>query len=153
MKKYYRNVFIYEVLSDEYLDGMDLEGIHYSIHSAAQLFVYTCTDGHFSGMFLDGIEEEVDEHTMARLLENQASDPAFLIKDGEGEDTDKTFEAKNREIIFIALHGDKFWTLIHHPVPVEVRMDCMQTWADENLLPKLQSSGYFKIYPHEEGKV
>jgi hypothetical protein len=68
-KRYYRTVFRYEVLSDgaDALDGAGLEEIHELTH-----------EGHCSGAFLETHEEEVDGPTMARMLESQGSDPAFL---------------------------------------------------------------------------
>ena len=162
-EKYYRNVYVFELLSTEEMESMDLSQLDYE-----------ASEGHCSGMFLDGVTEEVDENTMARLLLNQGSDPEFLLGNGDGEECpncecgtieradtearcgecghvwDLRYLPKERQVIFLALHNNKYWTLVHHPVPVEVRMDQMQAWADEHLAPKLGAVGYFKLFPYEE---
>jgi hypothetical protein len=163
-EKYYRTVFQLEVLSSEPLGDADLTQLDYEI-----------SEGRCSGELHQAVEEEVDEPTMARLLMNQRSDPEFLIGHAEGDECsncqngtiervgtearccgecghvwDLRYEPKDREVIFLALHGNKYWTLVHHPVPVEVRLDGMQAWADEHLLPKLRPSGYFKVCPWQK---
>jgi len=77
-KKYYRTVFKIEVLSDEPMAGigLNLEGIAYEI-----------SEGHCSGMFLEEEVEECDEKRISELLENQGSDPSFLVEVKEDEDT------------------------------------------------------------------
>ena len=79
-RRFYRTVVEVEILSDEPLDvspgGMNLEGIHYEI-----------TKGQCSGIWKVTANETVDGAAMAKLLEQQGSDPNFfdLFDEGEGE--------------------------------------------------------------------
>jgi hypothetical protein len=73
---FYRSVVTVEVLSDEPLDFEDLLDLHYLV-----------TDGPCSGDW--HIEtEEVSREKMRVLLENQRSDPAFLLGEEWEEDQD-----------------------------------------------------------------
>jgi hypothetical protein len=73
MPRYYRTVFVYEVLTEgEPLTNVGLRELEY--HT---------TEGHASGMFLSEETEEISEEHMRRLLIAQGSDPEFLISDEE----------------------------------------------------------------------
>lgn len=76
MEKYYRNVFVVEVLSNDEWPGItDLGEINYQI-----------IEGHSSGLTTHVVvNEEVDKEEMARLLTAQGSEPSFLI-DEEDDD-------------------------------------------------------------------
>lgn len=77
-RKFYRNVFSVEVLSEEPLpDSMSLDAIHYEI-----------TNGDYSGRLLETVVEEVNSKRMAELLLAQGSDPEFFGLDAEGNEID-----------------------------------------------------------------
>jgi hypothetical protein len=163
-RKFYRTVLWVEVLSEEELGSVSLGDLE-----------EMCGTGHCSGTFIRTIEEEVDSSLMSHLLLKQGSDPEFLLQHDEGDECPLcqagTIEKvggearccgecgnvwdlrpipPTREIIFVAANLNHSWTMLHHPVPVEVRDDMLSWWAEENLLPQLKSSGYFLIMPYDE---
>ena len=82
-KKYYRTVFKLEVLSDQPMAGVgfNLEEIAFEI-----------SEGHCSGMFLDEEVEECDTKRISELLENQGSDPSFLVQEEDKEEIQRRDE-------------------------------------------------------------
>lgn len=80
-RRFYRTVVSVEILSEEpYLEPSeadDLATISYDIGM-----------GDCSGRVVWGESQEVDGPTMARLLQEQASDPEFFGLDENGEDLD-----------------------------------------------------------------
>jgi hypothetical protein len=77
--KFYRTVYMVEVLSDE---PVHFERLHEVDEARAKHEV--------SGSFWDEISnEEVDGPTMATLLLHHASDPSFFGLDEEGNDLDE----------------------------------------------------------------
>lgn len=77
-RKFYRNVFTIEVLSEDPINKMvDLDEIHYQI-----------TDGEWSGMINHEKQETVDGKQMAELLQKQGSDPGFFRLDDAGQDAE-----------------------------------------------------------------
>lgn len=77
-RKFYRSVIQVEVLSEEPVDFDDLTEVDYQI-----------TEGDCSGFVTDVVtNEEVDGVRMAKLLEEQGSDPGFFGLDAEGNDAD-----------------------------------------------------------------
>jgi hypothetical protein len=76
-ERYYRQVYVIEVLGNELLIGANLNDINYHIH-----------DGEYSGSVEETVQEEVSREKMIKLLEAQGSDPAFLVSDLRGEDED-----------------------------------------------------------------
>jgi hypothetical protein len=78
-KKYWKTTIVFEVLTEggtALPDDMGLEDI-----------IDMTINGHASGDVKSLVSEQVDRQTMADLLEDQRSDPAFLIEDWEDEDT------------------------------------------------------------------
>lgn len=78
-RKFYRNVFTVEVLTEEPICSCpDLSTVAYQI-----------IDGDWSGETTHSIEnEECDGPKMAKLLEAQGSDPSFFRLTSDGEDED-----------------------------------------------------------------
>ena len=86
-RKFHRAVIEIEVLSEEPIpDPYDLDTLLYDI-----------TDGHCSGRAKTTVNEEVDGSRMAKLLEEQASDPGFFSLTSEGED-DENFDADDDDL-------------------------------------------------------
>jgi hypothetical protein len=76
-RKFYRTVFQYEVLSEEPItDSLSLEQINYE-----------CTEGDWSGHFLDTHSEELNGKAMADKLAEQGCDPEFFQLTENGEDS------------------------------------------------------------------
>ena len=78
-RKFYRGVIEIEVLSEEPIpDPYELETL-----------VYDITEGHCSGRARTVVRKKVDGPQMARLLEEQGSDPGFFNLTPEGADADE----------------------------------------------------------------
>ena len=78
-KQYYKTVIQIEILSEEpYPDPRPLEDISYDI-----------TEGHCSGVLKTVSSEKVDGPTMAKLLQEQESDPEFFGLDENGNEIDE----------------------------------------------------------------
>ena len=73
-QKFYRTTITFEVLSNEPIEDMEMQDI-----------VRECIEGRFSGDTKSFATEEVSKERMAKLLEDQRSDPSFLIDDDEEE--------------------------------------------------------------------
>jgi hypothetical protein len=82
-KKFYKTVLKVVVLSEAPVDFDNLAEVHHAI-----------TRGDCSGQFTEESVEEVDGPTMARLLEEQGSDPGFfgLQADDEDEEAETSLE-------------------------------------------------------------
>jgi len=76
-RKFHRHVYMVEVLSEEELPSMSLEGLAYEIN-----------EGHCSGQFMETFHQEVGGPCMAKLLQEQGSDPEFFQLSSEGDDID-----------------------------------------------------------------
>lgn len=76
-RKFYRTIFTVEVLSEEEPEAIDLDVLHEQI-----------TDGPWSGKVEKGESKKVGGLAMAKLLENQGSDPGFFNLTEDGEDAD-----------------------------------------------------------------
>jgi len=76
-RKFYRTIFTVEVLSEEEPEAVGLETLNYQI-----------TEGDWSGRVEKGRSKKVSGKVMAKLLENQGSDPAFFCLDENGNDAD-----------------------------------------------------------------
>ena len=80
-RKFYRTIVTVEVLSEEpYLEPVEDDDL--------QVLSYDIGVGDCSGRVNWGESQEVDGPTMARLLQEQASDPEFFGLDENGEDLD-----------------------------------------------------------------
>lgn len=78
-RKFYRTIIQIEILSDEPYEGDTLDMVQYDI-----------TEGHCSGQISDVVRnEEQDGKAMAKLLEEQRSDPEFFQLDSDGNDLDE----------------------------------------------------------------
>lgn len=77
-RKFYRNVFWVEVLSEEPLPDVSLRKL-----------MAECEDGPYSGDSGHTLTEEIDGRKAARLLQKQGSDPGFFRLTAKGEDTDE----------------------------------------------------------------
>lgn len=81
-RRFYRTVVSVEILSEEpYVENPEVEEDLVMIHN-------DITNGDCSGRVTWGESQEVDGPTMARLLQEQASDPEFFRLDENGEDVD-----------------------------------------------------------------
>ena len=76
-RKFYRTVFVVEVLSEDPYDPEDLSDVAVDI-----------TTGDMSGEWGIKSSTEVDAPTMAKLLLNQRSDPGFFRLTEDGEDVE-----------------------------------------------------------------
>lgn len=76
-RKFHRHVYMVEVLSEEELPSMSLEDLHHEI-----------TEGHCSGQFMETFHQKVGGPCMAKLLQEQGSDPEFFQLTDEGDDID-----------------------------------------------------------------
>lgn len=80
-RKFHRHVFTVEVLSEHRInpsaDHLDLSALHDMV-----------TYGGCSGKFGQTEYEEIDGPRMAKLLQEQASDPGFFQLDDDGNDTE-----------------------------------------------------------------
>jgi len=149
-KTFTRTLIQFEILSEEPLGSVSLEDI-----------AYQTTDGHCSGRFHDTVEEQVDFETIRRLLIDQGSDPDFLmeleeddecphcrngtleIHDNEarcrgecGSIWDLSCKAATRPVEFLLISEKGFWESHITEVPVEIRWNRLQAWADDNLSNK-----------------
>jgi len=77
-RKFYKTVIRFEVLSEEPVEQVDLETLHYEV-----------TEGRWSGRFLDTTEEILDGPQMAKALQEQSSDPEFFNLDSDGNDVEE----------------------------------------------------------------
>jgi hypothetical protein len=77
-RKFYKTTITFTVLSEEPLpEHLELGWLDYEV-----------TEGHCSGLFGETIRETVDAPTMAKLLQEQASDPEFFLLDANGNDVE-----------------------------------------------------------------
>jgi len=76
-RKFHRQVYVVEVLSEEELPSMSLEELGYEI-----------SEGHCSGKFVETFHQEVGGPCMAKLLRGQGSDTEFFQLDENGNDLD-----------------------------------------------------------------
>jgi len=76
-RKFYRQVFTYEILSEEPIGQLSLEDV-----------AYETSEGHMSGHFTNRIETEHSAKEMAKMMEVQGSDPEFFQLTETGEDTE-----------------------------------------------------------------
>jgi hypothetical protein len=167
MKRFYRTVYTFEVLSTECLisEDMDLTRLDYEV-----------SEGHCSGDFIHTSSEIVEHATMARLLAKQRSMEEFFFgADNDGEECPSckngTIEVLEDEICcrgecgstwsrdyettltrpveFLLVHEDQTWDTVIDRVPVEIRWDQMQTYADK-LLGRSSVLCAVKIIPWNE---
>ena len=71
VKKYYRYVFKFEVITDD--PALEYEGLSLSDID------YICTYGHCSGAFLETEIKEITEQEVRNVLESQGSDSDFIL--------------------------------------------------------------------------
>lgn len=76
-RKFYRTVVQYEILSEEPVGEVSL----------ADIFAQ-CTEGAWSGHFLETKQEGLDGPTMAKHLQAQGSDPEFFNLTEDGADVE-----------------------------------------------------------------
>jgi len=76
-RKFYRQVFTFEILSEEPIGDISLEDANYET-----------MEGNMSGHFLSRIETEHTAKEMADMLCSQGSDPEFFQLNEQGEDTE-----------------------------------------------------------------
>jgi hypothetical protein len=76
-RKFYRQVIMVEVLSEEPYNFQSLEGVGHAI-----------TSGDCSGTWTVAINETIDAATCAKQLLAQGSDPEFFRITPQGEETD-----------------------------------------------------------------
>ena len=124
---FYRTLFTLEVLSDEQIseDPLTLEDLH-----------EMTTNGSCSGQFLSTWEEEVSPNTMSRLLEDQGSDPDFLLEDVEYDPDAR----ETRPVQFAYLSEDQSWDLRIKEVPTDIRLTDLQRYADTALITDAEKS-------------
>lgn len=81
MSKFHRTVITVEILSEEPVNTDNLQHVYEEI-----------TNGEWSGKVETTLQEEVDGATMAKLLQEQGSDPEFFCLDENGDSLlDDTF--------------------------------------------------------------
>lgn len=77
-RKFYKTVVTVTILSEDPVNqNIDLGGINHQI-----------TDGDWSGEVAMGESQKVTASEVAKLLEEQGSDPSFFGLDSEGNDVD-----------------------------------------------------------------
>jgi len=77
-RTFYKTIVQFEILSEEPVEQVDLETMHYQV-----------TEGHWSGRFLETTEEVLDGPAAAKALQAQGSDPEFFNLNSDGEDVEE----------------------------------------------------------------
>jgi len=78
-RKFYRTVIELEVLSEEPIVDMAIGDINYEMEN-----------GHLSGLYKTKIQDkEVNGKEMAKMLQEQGSDPEFFLLDEDGNDIEE----------------------------------------------------------------